>query len=173
MGVGAGAGEGSLSNRSKRVLDRVVFQARDCIMGSPLVRPRAETLVTMPALDNKTALILDDNPLVLKLARALLEREGATVVTAASWIEFNHVLVANDPDVILLDVNLPSIKGNRLAEVLKSQSANRNIPIILISDLPERSLEEILPASGADAWMRKPLTREKLLESILSLLPKQ
>ena len=125
----------------------------------------------MPVLDNRTVLILDDNPLVLKLARALLEREGATVATAASWIEFNHVLVANDPDVILLDINLPSIKGNRLAEVLKSQTDNKNIPIILISDLPERSLEEILPASGADAWLRKPLTRDKLVDSIVRLLP--
>lgn len=129
--------------------------------------------IRMPALDNTTVLILDDNPLVLKLARALLEREGATVATAASWIEFNHVLVANDPDVILLDINLPSIKGNRLAEVLKSQSENKNIPIILISDLPERSLEEILPASGADAWLRKPLTRDRLVDSIVSLLPQK
>jgi CheY-like chemotaxis protein len=46
----------------------------------------------MAALANVTVLILDDNPLVLKLGRALLEREGCTVLTASSWIEFNHVL---------------------------------------------------------------------------------
>jgi CheY-like chemotaxis protein len=120
----------------------------------------------MGALDNVTVLVLDDNPLVLKLARALLEREGCTVLTAASWIEFNHVLAANTPDIIFLDVNLPSIKGNRLSEVLKSQSNKRDIPVVLISDLPERALEEMFPSSGADAWMRKPLTREKLVEVI-------
>jgi two-component system, chemotaxis family, response regulator PixG len=120
----------------------------------------------MGALDNVTVLVLDDNPLVLKLARALLEREGCTVLTAASWIEFNHVLAANTPDIIFLDVNLPSIKGNRLSEVLKSQSNKKDIPVVLISDLPERALEEMFPSSGADAWMRKPLTREKLVEVI-------
>jgi CheY-like chemotaxis protein len=125
----------------------------------------------MSKLDKRTILILDDNPLVLKLGRALLEREGATVVTAASWIEFNHVIAANDPDLILLDINLPSIKGNRLSEVLKSQTDKRNIPIILISDLPERTLDEILPSSGADAWLRKPLTRDKLLEAFERFLP--
>lgn len=125
----------------------------------------------MASLQNVTILILDDNPLVLKLARALLEREGATVLTSSSWIEFNHALASNEPDVILLDINLPSIKGNRLSEVLKSQSERRDIPIILISDLPERSLEELLPASGADAWLRKPLTRDKLIDSIVALLP--
>ena len=125
----------------------------------------------MTSLDKLTILVLDDNPLVLKLARALLEREGSTVLTAASWIEFNHVLAANTPDVIFLDVNLPSIKGNRLSEVLKSQSNKKEIPIILISDLPEKSLEEMFPSSGADAWLRKPLTRDKVLEVLGKVLP--
>ena len=122
------------------------------------------------SIQNKTVLVLDDNPLVLKLTRALLEREGCIVLTASSWIEFNHTLAANTPDIIFLDVNLPSIKGNRLAEVLKSQSNKRNIPIVLISDLPERSLEDMLPGSGANAWVRKPLTREKLVDIISRLV---
>ena len=125
----------------------------------------------MTSLDKLTILVLDDNQLVLKLARALLEREGSTVLTAASWIEFNHVLAANTPDVIFLDVNLPSIKGNRLSEVLKSQSNKKEIPIVLISDLPEKSLEEMFPSSGADAWLRKPLTRDKVVEIIARVLP--
>jgi CheY-like chemotaxis protein len=120
----------------------------------------------MPSLTNTVVLILDDNPLVLKLGRALLEREGATVLTSSSWIEFNHVLAGNTPDIIFLDVNLPSIKGNRLSEVLKSHSNKKDIPIVLISDLPEKSLEEMFPSSGANAWMRKPLTREKMVEMI-------
>ena len=119
-----------------------------------------------PKLANVAVLILDDNPLVLKLGRALLEREGCTVLTAASWIEFNHVLASNSPDIIFLDVNLPSIKGNRLSEVLKSQSSKKDIPIVLISDLPEKSLEEMFPSSGANAWMRKPLTRDKMVDMI-------
>jgi CheY-like chemotaxis protein len=119
-----------------------------------------------PKLANVAVLILDDNPLVLKLGRALLEREGCTVLVAASWIEFNHVLASNAPDIIFLDVNLPSIKGNRLSEVLKSQSSKKDIPIVLISDLPEKSLEEMFPGSGANAWMRKPLTRDKMVEMI-------
>src|SRR5260370_16183165 len=119
------------------------------------------------ALSSKGAvLIRDDNPVVLKPGRAVLEREGYTVLPASSWIEFNHVLAGSPPDIIFLDVNLPSIKGNRLSEVLKSQSNKKDIPIVLISDLPEKSLEEMFPSSGANAWMRKPLTKDKLLDLI-------
>lgn len=125
----------------------------------------------MASLNELTILVLDDNPLVLKLARALLEKEGATVLTAASWIEFNHVLATHTPDLILIDVNLPSIKGNRLSEVLKSQASKKHIPIVLISDLPEKALEEMFPASGADAWIKKPLTRDKLIDIADRLLP--
>ena len=124
-----------------------------------------------PSPSNACVLILDDNPLVLKLGRALLEREGCLVLTAVSWIEFNHVLASNSPDIIFLDVNLPSIKGNRLSEVLKSQSNKKDIPIVLISDLPERSLEEMFPSSGANAWMRKPLTRDKIVDMITRYVP--
>src|SRR5687767_3439403 len=139
----------------------------------PLATYREGSTSSMPAsLSNVTVLILDDNPLVLKLGRALLEREGCTVLTASSWIEFNHVLAGNSPDIIFLDVNLPSIKGNRLSEVLKSQSNKKDIPIILISDLPEKSLEEMFPSSGAEAWLRKPLTREKLIDVITRLVPR-
>ena len=98
----------------------------------------------MAALANVTVLILDDNPLVLKLGRALLEREGCTVLTASSWIEFNHVLASNTPDIIFLDVNLPSIKGNRLSEVLKSQSNKKDIPIVLISDLLDPAADRVI-----------------------------
>ena len=101
-----------------------------------------------------------------KRGQKIFEREGCTVLTASSWIEFNHVLAGNSPDIIFLDVNLPSIKGNRLSEVLKSQSNKKDIPIVLISDLPEKSLEEMFPSSGANAWMRKPLTRDKMVDMI-------
>jgi twitching motility two-component system response regulator PilG len=118
-----------------------------------------------------TVLVLDDNPLVLKLTKAILSAEGCNVLTASSWIEFNHVLASSKPDIIFLDVNLPSIKGDQLSTALKSQANRSTIPIILISDLPEGRLEGLMPESGADAWLRKPLTRDKLLDTIRRFVP--
>lgn len=116
-------------------------------------------------------LLLDDNPLVLRLSRAILEQEQIEVLTAINWLELNHRLVTGIPDIIFLDVNLPGIKGNKLSELLKSDDRTKDVPIILISDLPERMLEVILPTSGANAWLRKPLTREKYLDAIRQYVP--
>lgn len=120
----------------------------------------------MAVLSAITVLILDDNPLVLKIAKAILAREGVNSLTAATWVEFNRILSSHHPDIIFLDVNLPGVTGDRLSVALKSTQKTQDIPVILISDLPESSLEALLAVSGADAWLRKPLTREKLLDMI-------
>ena len=100
------------------------------------------------------------------LALVKLEKKNKLHALVTQNIDELHQLAGNSPDIIFLDVNLPSIKGNRLSEVLKSQSNKKDIPIVLISDLPEKSLDEMFPSSGANAWMRKPLTRDKMVDMI-------
>jgi two-component system, chemotaxis family, response regulator PixH len=120
----------------------------------------------MAVLSAITVLLLDDNPLVLKIAKAILSKDGFHSLTASTWTEFNRILSSYHPDIIFLDVNLPGVTGDRLSIALKSSPGTQDIPVILISDLPESSLEALLPVSGADAWLRKPLTREKLMDMI-------
>ena len=53
----------------------------------------------------------------------------------------------------------------------RTQSNKKDIPIVLISDLAEKSLEKMFPSSGANAWMRKPLTRDKMVDMITRYVP--
>ena len=118
-----------------------------------------------------TVLVVDDNPLFLTIASEMFKREGCEVLTAHSWIEFNHRMTLKRPDLILMDVNLPSIKGNRISQIVKAQHDRKDIPIVLISDLPASTLETIFPSSRADAWLRKPLTRKKVQKMITDYIP--
>lgn len=111
---------------------------------------------------NPTIVMLDDNPLVLKLGRALLENEGCHVVVTTNWGEFGQAMIAAPPALILMDVNMPSISGNRLTQILKMNPKKAAIPVVLMSDMPDPALEQIATQAGADAWIRKPLTRDKL-----------
>ena len=95
--------------------------------------------------------LLDDNPLVLKLGRALLEKEGCQVIVTSNWGEFGQAMIATPPDMILLDVNMPSISGNRLTEIIKMNPKKASIPVILMSDMPDATLEGVATKSGADA----------------------
>ncbi len=115
-------------------------------------------------------LLLDDNPLVLKLGRALLEKEGCAVRTTSNWGEFGQAMIATPPDMILMDVNMPSISGNRLTEILKMNPKKATIPVVLMSDMPEDALSQMAAKSGADDWIRKPLTRDKIVALLAKYL---
>lgn len=115
--------------------------------------------------------LLDDNPLVLKLGRALLEKEGCQVIVTSNWGEFGQAMIATPPDMILLDVNMPSISGNRLTEIIKMNPKKASIPVILMSDMPDATLEGVATKSGADAWIRKPLTKDKLTLLLSKYIP--
>ena len=122
------------------------------------------------ASEPHSVLLLDDNPLVLKLGRALLEKEGCTVRTTSNWGEFGQAMIATPPDMILMDVNMPSISGNRLTEILKMNPKKATIPVVLMSDMPEDALAQMATKSGADDLIRKPLTREKIVALIAKYL---
>jgi DNA-binding response OmpR family regulator len=117
-----------------------------------------------------TILIVDDNPMFLSEAVRLCEREGFSTLTAKSWSELNIVLANTTPDLVLLDVELPSIPGHRLGAFIR---ARHKIPIVLVSAHTEERLRRLFGASEADAWICKPLTRDKLIAAITRFLPSE
>ncbi len=107
-----------------------------------------------------TALVVDDNPLALRLARAVIEREGHRVVALAHWAEVTDVVFREEIDIAFFDVNMPGLQGDKLVEILKQTRRGRSMPIVLVSNLPPDTLREKAQAAGADDWIQKPLTGE-------------
>jgi len=117
-----------------------------------------------------TILIVDDNPMFLSEASKLCEREGFDVMTARSWTELNQVLANKVPDLVLMDIELPSIPGHRLGTFIR---ARYRIPIVLVSGHSEERLKRLFSASDADGWICKPLTRDKLIAAVTRFVTKQ
>lgn len=116
-------------------------------------------------------LIVDDSELVLAMARDFLEGGGYEVFTAASGIEANrYIFSADRPDLILLDVMLPMLDGNKKAKMLKEKDASRGIPIILLSSKSEEELKRLVDESGADGFIRKPFTEDLIISRIAEML---
>lgn len=115
-------------------------------------------------------LIIEDNPLNMKLFRDLLRSQGYQVIEATDGQAGLDLARAETPDLILLDIHLPDVSGIEVAIKLKSEERTRDIPIVVItaSLLPEA--ERTALASGCDAFLRKPIAISELRATIETLL---
>jgi len=110
-----------------------------------------------------TVLIVDDNASFRSQAARLCNAEGFSTVTAGSLSELAAVLSTSNPDLALVDIELPQIPGHRLGSLIRSR---QNVPIVLVSALDEKHVRRLFEASDADGWICKPLTRDKLIGAV-------
>lgn len=115
----------------------------------------------------KRVVVIDDSLLVLAVAADALKSAGYEVVTTDSGIEANQYIFAmRKPDLILIDVMMPLLNGDRKVRLLKERESSRSIPVLLMSSKPREELAEIARASGADGYILKPFDRESLLREV-------
>jgi CheY-like chemotaxis protein len=113
------------------------------------------------------ALIVDDNPGFLAVARCLFDREGIAVVGVASnGADALRGKEQHDPDVILVDVDLGDENGFDVAERLVGVSG-RQQPVVLISAYPEQDLEDLLECSSAIGFVSKSQLSAKAIMEVL------
>jgi CheY-like chemotaxis protein len=111
-------------------------------------------------------LIIEDHPAELKLAHHVLSAAGHHV-TDAEAAEHAFVRIKEDnPDLILLDMNLPGMDGLTLARKLKADPETRHVHIVAVSSYPERYPRAEVLAAGCDAFLAKPLSTRTLPEQL-------
>lgn len=116
-------------------------------------------------------LLVDDSELVLAMARDALEIAGFEVFTATNGIEANsYIFSRNKPDLIILDVMLPMLDGNKKAKLLREKEYSKHIPILLLSSKSEEDMRRLTFESGADGFIRKPFTHEGLVSQVRAFL---
>ena len=107
--------------------------------------------------ENKKALaILDDDPMFLKLARAVFEKEGWEVREASGWAELLPLLYRDKIRLVLCDVNMPGPSGDQVCKILKDTNLSGTPPwVVLISAEPPEVLEKLAQQCQADGWISK------------------
>ena len=116
--------------------------------------------------NKKKVLIIDDDPGLLMLVRKNLSAKGIAVYTANTGEAGLQMAVKHQPDLILLDVILPGIKGRQVCAKLKNEEVTKHIPIIFLTakDSPDDVQAEI--QLGAVSHITKPLNSKQLLEEV-------
>jgi two-component system, cell cycle response regulator DivK len=115
-------------------------------------------------------LIVDDNPVNLKLAHLLLAGEGHQVRTAADAEEALELLKVYRPRLILMDIQLPGMDGLELTRRLKADPTTRDITVLGLTAYAMKGDEEKILAAGCDGYIPKPIDTRTLPEVILHYL---
>lgn len=114
----------------------------------------------------KLILIVDDESSIRKTVGRRLEREGYRVHTAESGEEALRIAAEKMPDLILLDVMMPKMKGRDVCARLKADPKTAKIPVIFLTALGLADHIQAGMAAGAEDYIVKPFEVEELKERI-------
>jgi signal transduction histidine kinase/ActR/RegA family two-component response regulator len=135
--------------------------------GASETAPAART-ASAGARQGLRVLLVDDNPVNLRLAARLLEREGHHPATAADGQQALAALAAEPYDVVLMDVQMPVMDGLEATQELRRREAGsgRRVPVIALTAhaFPEDRTRCL--AAGMDGYLAKPVAREQLLAAL-------
>jgi two-component system, OmpR family, phosphate regulon response regulator PhoB len=115
-------------------------------------------------------LVVEDVPVVLTVLRMRLEAEGFAVVTARDGVEAIEQARLTHPDLMLLDLMLPRLSGERVCQALRADPATRSLPIVVVSARIGETERLRALAAGADAFVSKPYDVSQLIGEIRARL---
>ena len=115
-------------------------------------------------------LVVEDNPGNMKLAVLLLETAGHTVITARDAEAGLTLARTEQPNLILMDIQLPGMDGLEATELLKRDAATRAIPVVALTALAMKGDEERIRAAGCDGYIAKPMHYQEFLAAIAAQL---
>ena len=115
-------------------------------------------------------LIVEDNPDNMSLVVFLLQSAGHTVLTAMD-AEAGLTLARDEqPNLILMDIQLPGMDGLEATALLKRDEATRAIPVIALTALAMKGDEERIRAAGCDGYIAKPMRYQEFLATVAAQL---
>src|SRR2546425_6103195 len=120
--------------------------------------------------DERRILIVDDDPVILRLLKVNFEMEGFAVLTAENGEEGVSKATRERPDIILLDVMMPGMNGLEAAEKLRAQENTKEIPIIFVSAKAQSVDVKAGLTAGAVDYVTKPFDPVELVEKVENLL---
>jgi DNA-binding response OmpR family regulator/HPt (histidine-containing phosphotransfer) domain-containing protein len=130
-------------------VDRVLAQSRSC---------------------QARVMIVDDDPILLAGVSALLSRQGMTVETLAEPSQFWETLEAATPDLLILDLDMPTHDGIELCLAVRTDPQWANLPILfLTADTAAPSIDRVF-AAGADDFVTKPVVDDTFVTRVLNRL---
>lgn len=116
-------------------------------------------------------LVVEDNPLNLKLIRDVLEFRGFDVLTARTGEEGVAVASSITPDLVLMDLQLPGIDGHEALQRIHSDPRCRDVPVVAVTAFAMKDDIDRAKAAGFAGYIAKPISVRALPEQLARFLP--
>ncbi len=122
--------------------------------------------------ERKRILVVDDDPIIVETIVQSLEEDeyGYEVISASDGFEAGLQINHFKPDLLILDIMMPDIKGYEVCEKVKSNEETKNTIIIVLSAYLDEEKFKKMKEHGADACFSKPLPLPQLKKEVASLL---
>ena len=118
----------------------------------------------------KRVMIVEDNELNMKLFNDLLEANGYETVKTRNGLEALDLARENRPDLILMDIQLPEVSGLEVTKWLKEDDELHAIPVIAVTAFAMKGDEERIRQGGCEAYISKPISVSKFVETVRSYI---
>ncbi len=115
-------------------------------------------------------LVIEDHEDNRRIVRDLLTSRGYDIVEAATAADGVQLAIAQRPDLILMDIDLPDIDGYEATRRLKADPALRSIPVVAVTSYALSGDEARAMAAGCEAYVAKPFSPRALLAKVQELV---
>ncbi|MEL6136472.1 MAG: response regulator [Cyanobacteria bacterium J06626_23] len=117
-----------------------------------------------------TVLIVDDSSTLREMISGLLIKAGMTVLEAIDGVEAKDKILANPPDLVILDIVMPNMNGYELCRWVKNNPETQEVPVVICSSKNEDFDRYWGMKQGADAYIAKPFRPVEMVETVKHLL---
>lgn len=118
----------------------------------------------------KRVMIVEDNELNMKLFKDLIEASGYETIRTRNGLEALDLARAHNPDLILMDIQLPEVSGLEVTKWLKEDDKLHRIPVIAVTAFAMKGDEERIRQGGCEAYISKPISVASFVQTIKSYL---
>jgi len=117
-----------------------------------------------------TALIIEDSPDNMELITFILKKNGYETAWAKTGQEGIDMALADRPDFIILDIQLPDMDGTKVLEIIRSSDINGSIPIIAMTSYAMSGDRENLLSAGCNGYIEKPIDPMTVMDEIRKVI---
>jgi CheY-like chemotaxis protein len=121
-----------------------------------------------------TVLVVDDTDVVRRAMATLLEHDGHSAVCATDGLDaLKHIQAGERPDLVLLDLTMPTMDGLEALAALRARPETRNVPVVIVTSQDDSSLKtEAIRRGATDYWVKSHFSWDHFCNRLDPYLPK-